>query len=171
MKPKLALWALCFHAGLLILASTKFTVLSWIWGDHNWTWNYYQYTHRNGWGYQYQSEYSPLVVLTYIAAYLAGVAGYALVWKRVHYGWTSPALVLSALGLISFLIEGSHWAWSHHLSWIVSCPAASLLLAGVVVVCLARAGVKWTGPGAAPNGSPATASGNSGVTEGPPSVS
>ena len=171
MKSKLALWALCFHAGLLVLASTKFTVLSWMWGNYYWTWNYYQYSHRNGWGYQYQSEYSALVVLTYIAAYLAGVAGYALVWNRVHYGWTGPALILSALGLVSFLIEGSHWAWSHHLSWIVSCPAASLLLAGVVIVCSARTGAKWAERGTPSNRGHTRPAAKSGVTVGPPSVS
>jgi hypothetical protein len=142
MRSKLAFWTLCLHAGLLVVAATRFTVLSWIWGNYDWTWNYFQYTHRNGWGYQYQSEYPPLIVLTYIAAYLAGIAGYALTGKRVHYVWTGPAAILSALGLISFLIEGSHWRWSHHLSWIVSCPAASLVLAGVVMVALRIGGRK-----------------------------
>ena len=32
--------------------ATEFTVLSWMWGERAWTWNYFQYSHRNGWGFQ-----------------------------------------------------------------------------------------------------------------------
>jgi hypothetical protein len=138
MRPKLALCTLCFHAGLLVVASTRFSVLSWIGGNYDWTWNYFQYSHRNGWGYQYQSDYSLGVVLTYITAYLAGVAGYGLACKHLSLGWNVLGIILSVLGLISFLIEGSHWVWTHNLSWIISCPAASLLLAGVVIIQLCR---------------------------------
>jgi hypothetical protein len=148
MKPKLALWTLCFHAGFLVVASTRFSVLSWIWGNYAWTCDYFQYSYKNGWGYQYQSDYPFVVVMTYIAAYLAGVVGYGMACKRVPSGLSGLAAILSALGLISFLIEGSHWLFSHHLSWIASCPAASLLLAGVAIVQLSRARAK---PAAAPN--------------------
>jgi hypothetical protein len=140
MRSKLAFWTLCFHTVLLVGASTKFSALSWIWGSPHWTWDYFQYAYKDGWGYQFQSDYSLLIVLTYIAAYLAGVAGHALAWKRVAGVWTGLAAILSAVGLISFLIEGGHWLWDHHLSWIVSCPAISLLLVAVVLVQLCRAG-------------------------------
>lgn len=136
---------LCLHAGLLVAASTKFSVLSWMGGSPHWTWDYFQYAYKDGWGYRYESDYSLLIVLTYIAAYLAGVAGYALTWKRLAGAWTGLAAILSALGLISFLIEGSHWLWEHHLSWIFSCPAGSLLLMAVVLVQLCRVGAYATG--------------------------
>lgn len=139
MRPRHALWVLCLHAGLLVLASTRFSVVSWIWGNCSWTWNYFQYSHENGWGYQYHSNYSLVVVLTYIAAYLAGLAGYTMAGRRVRGWWNGLAAMLSALGLICFLIEGSHWLWAHQWSWIAVCPAASLLLAGVAIVQLVRA--------------------------------
>jgi hypothetical protein len=139
MKPKLVFWILCLHAGLLLLASTQFTVLSWSWGRCNWTWDYFQCSHRDGWGSHYRSEYSGLVVATYILAYAAGVVGHCLAWKRLA-NWVPPlGACLSALGLLCFLLEGSHWLWEHHLSWIVSCPAASLILAGIALACLAKA--------------------------------
>ena len=155
MKPKLAVWALCFHAGLLIVASTRLSVLSWIWGKHAWTWDYFQYAYQNGWGYKYQSDYSPAIVLLCIAAYLAGVTGYAMAWKFLPQVWPGLGGVLSALGLISFLIEGSHWLWRHNLSWVVSCPAASLLLAGGAIVWLGGTGSRRAEPSASPNGGPA----------------
>ena len=43
-------------------------------------------------------------------------------------------MILCVLGLISFAIEGSHWFWEHHLSWIAICPAASLLLVVISII-------------------------------------
>ncbi len=141
MKRQYTLWILWFHAGLLVVASTRLSVVSWMWGNASWTWDYFQYWYKNGWGYQYQSDYSLSVVLTYIAAYLAGIAGCGMARRHVPIGANALAAILSILGLISFLIEGSHWLWAHHLSFIAICPAASLLLV-VVVVQLRRAGGK-----------------------------
>jgi hypothetical protein len=138
MKHSYTLLTLCSHTALLVLASTKLSVLSWIWGDHSWTWQYFRHTYKNGWGYQYKSDYSLFVVLAYIAAYLVGVVGYGMSRRHVHGGWNLLAGILSLFGLISFLIEGSHWFWNHHLSWIAICPAASLILAIVVIVQLGR---------------------------------
>jgi hypothetical protein len=138
MKNNYALLTLCSHTALLVLASTKLSVLSWIWGDYSWTWHYFRYCFKNGWGYQYQSDYSLFVVLAYIAAYLAGVVGYGMSRRHVHSGWNLLAGILSILGLISFLIEGSHWLWDHHLSLIAICPVASLILAVVAIVLLGR---------------------------------
>jgi hypothetical protein len=167
MKSKHAIWTLCAYAGLLLLASTRFSVVSWIWGKWAWTWDYFQYSHRNGWGYHYQSDYSFTVVLTYLAAFWVGVIGYLMAGVRIAIAWSTLAMILCVLGLLSFLIEGSHWLWDHHLSWIAICPAASLLLAGVAVIQLGKAAE----PVAAPNGGPAVGSGNSGAGGGPPSVS
>jgi len=143
MSPKPALLTIALHAILLVLASTQFTVLSWMWGDCAWSWNYFQYSHRNGWGFQYLSDYSLAVVLTYIVAYLAGFVGFVMARNIRPTGWAVIGIILSVLGLVSFLIEGSHWLWSHHLSWIVSCPAGCLILAGVVMVQISRKGGNW----------------------------
>jgi len=137
MKLKYPIAALCLHAGLLLLASTRFTVVSWIVGPPAWSWDYLQYAYRSGWGYQYHSEYALAVVLTYLAAFLVGIIGYAMAGRRIAGACSAPAILLCVLGSISFLIEGSHWLWDHHLSWIAICPAASLLLAGIAIVQLA----------------------------------
>jgi hypothetical protein len=137
MKPKHAVWALCAFAGLLVLASTRFSVVSWIWGEWALTWDYFQYSYRNGWGYQYRSDYSFLVVLTYLTAFLLGLIAHALASTRLTGVWSALAIILCVLGLTSFAIEGSHWLWEHHLSWIAICPAASLLL---VVICIIQLG-------------------------------
>lgn len=132
----MAVLALCIHGWLLLLASTKFTAVSWLWGNRDWTWSYFKYSHQNGWGYQFQSEFTLAVVLAYIGAFGTGLLGYALAGRRVH-GWVSvPAVALCAVGLVSFLIEGSHWLRNHNLSWIATCSAASLLLAGISVAQL-----------------------------------
>jgi hypothetical protein len=138
MKAKHAIWMVCFYAGLLILASTRFSIVSWMWGQPAWTWNYFQYSYRNGWGYRYQSDYSLVVVLTYVAAFVVGFAGYLMASKRIAGVWSTCAIILCVLGLISFLLEGSHWLWDHHLSWIAICPAASLLLAAIGIIQLGK---------------------------------
>jgi hypothetical protein len=138
MKPKHMLWALGLHAGLLVLAATKFTAVSWLWGKWALSFDYLQLAHVSGWGYTYVSDYSLPVVLAYVAAYLAGVAAYTMARGCVCTLWRLPALVLCVLGLLSFSIEASHWLWSHHLSLIASCPAASLVLAIVIGFQLVR---------------------------------
>jgi hypothetical protein len=138
MKPKYAIATLCFHAGLLLLASTRFSIVSWIVGKWAWSCDYIQYSYQNGWGYPYHSDYSSVVVLTYLAAFLVGVIGYLMAGRRIVGAGGTLAIILCVLGLISFLVEGSHWLWDHHLSLIAICPAASLLLAGVAVVQLGR---------------------------------
>ena len=138
MKPRHAMWTLGAYAGLLLLASTRFSVVSWILGKWAWTWEYFQYSYRNGWGSQYQSDYSFVVVLTYLAAFGVGIVGYVMAGERVAGGWSVLALMLCVLGLISFLIEGTHWLWEHHLSWIAICPAASLALAALAIIQLAK---------------------------------
>jgi len=77
-------------------------------------------------------------VLTYLTAFLLGPIAHGMASTRVAGAWSAVAMLLCALGLISFAIEGSHWLWEHHLSWIAICPAASLLLAGVAVVQLGK---------------------------------
>ena len=134
MKSKCAIWTVCFHVGFLLLASTKFSVVSWIWGRWAWTWDYFKYSYQNGWGYQFESDYSFLVVLTYLAAFATGILGYIMAGKRIASALSVPSVILCVLGMISFLIESSHWLWAHHLSWIAICPIASLVLAGAAII-------------------------------------
>ncbi|MEI7912328.1 MAG: hypothetical protein WCK77_22065 [Verrucomicrobiota bacterium] len=79
-------------------------------------------------------------MLAYIEAFAAGIIGYRMAGNRIAKALTVPAVALCVLGLISFLVEASHWLWDHHRTWIVVCPAASLLLAGFAIVRLYRNG-------------------------------
>ncbi len=159
-KPTLVI--LCAHAALLLVASTRFSALSWIWAESAWTWDYFRYAHQSGWGYQYQSDYSSAVVLTYLAAFSTGIVGYVMAGKRIVGTLRIPAMMLCVLGLISFLIEGSHWLWDHHVSWIAVCPAAGLLLAGVAALQLGMPAE----PPAPPKGGRAMHSSDSGACDG-----
>ena len=138
MRQRCATWILGMHTALLLLVSTRFSVITWLWGERSWTWNYFQYTYRNGWGYHYQSDYSLVIAALYISAYLIGIVGFALAWRHLASVWKTPGVILALLGLVSFLIEGSHWVWSHHLSCIFICPLASLLLACISIIQLTR---------------------------------
>jgi len=156
MKSKDASFTLCLHAGLLLLACTRFTVTSWIWGDASWSFNFFQYGYADGWGYVYQSDYSLGVVLAYLAAYMAGAVGYGLAWKYLANGWTIIGLLVSAVGAASFGLEATHWMWDHHLSVIAIAPVVSLILAVVVLVQLQRVDRK---PGLPVAASPIVAAG------------
>ena len=116
------------HAVLLVLASTKFSAVSWLWGDLSWDWNYFQYSYKNGWGYAYVSEYALGQVLCYIMAYGLGVAAFAIAWTRHGLCLSAVATVVCLLGAVSFCIEVTHWLWPHHLSWIASFPAVMVVL-------------------------------------------
>ena len=138
MKPETISVTLAAHVSLLVLASTRFTIVTWIWGDWAWTWSYFQYTSRSGFGGAYQSDYTMAVILAYLLAHLAGAIGYLAARRTLPRFLFAAGLSLCVLGLISFALEGSHWLWSHHRSWIVSCPAASFLLAGIAIVSIWR---------------------------------
>ncbi|MFB3896163.1 MAG: hypothetical protein ACE14V_07670 [bacterium] len=136
MKPKYLLALLYSYVVLMVLASTKFTAISWLWSDHSWTWNYAQYALGNGWGYQYQSNYTLSVVLVYIIAYIIGIIAFSIAKKHTAKLWNIMAIILNSIGLVSFLIEGSHWLWEHHLTLILSIPTINLILAAIIIIQL-----------------------------------
>ncbi len=116
------------HVFLLILACTNFSALGFIREDQSFSVNYWTCSHRSGFGYEYKSEYSLPQVLAYVAAYGIGVI--LFVFAR-RYGMAVVNILgagLCIIGLISFLIEGSHWVSTHHYSWIASFPVVMLVL-------------------------------------------
>ncbi len=127
---------LLLHALLLLLASTDFTVVTSALGQDSWRWCYFKCSSQNGWGYQYVSDYSVLVVLTYIAAFAVGIVGFALAWLQGRWLTGMVGVVLSILGLVSFGIEGSHWVFEHNRSWLAFSPAIMFVL--VVLAWLPR---------------------------------
>ena len=138
MRNKATVLIFATHLVLLLLASTNLSIISWAWGDHRWTWNYFQYTYHDGWGYQYVSNFSLLQVLLYLAAYASGLA--VLARLKPHRPLLDAlATVVCLLGAASFGLELTHWAWEHHLSWIVSSPGALLVLWVCIGIQVARA--------------------------------
>ena len=126
------------HAVLLVLASTNFSVVSWLWGDFSWNWSYFQYSYRNGWGYTYVSDYNLGQVACYVGAYGLGVAAFTIARVRYRLSLSTAAIVVCLLGAVSFCIELTHWFWSHHLSLIASFPAAMVVLWVVIGAQLGR---------------------------------
>jgi len=121
-------YILIIHIALLLLASTNFTVLTFVGESTSFTWNYYTYASRSGFGYEYVSAYSLPQVLAYIAAYAAGLVVFKLV-LGIRFRWINLiGFILCILGLLSFTIEGSHWLYDHNRSWIVSFP--------IVLICI-----------------------------------
>jgi hypothetical protein len=127
------------HALLLALAATRFTmVTAFISNDHAWTLNYYQYTSQNGWGYLYESPYTGAQVATYLAAYGLGLVVFINAFRRGATIIGGVGALLCSLGVVSFIIEGSHWFTTHNRSWVASFP-------GVVVVLWIFLVVQWIG--------------------------
>lgn len=127
---------LLLHALLLLLASTDFTIVTAALGQDSWRWSYVKYASQSGWGYEYVSDYTLPVVLTYLAAFAAGLAGFAVACLQGRWLIGTLGVVLSALGLVSFGIEGSHWVIEHNRSWLAFSPALMFVL--VVLAWLPR---------------------------------
>ncbi len=123
------------HALLLLLASTAFTIVTVMFGDGSLQWCYFRFLSRTGEGGQYYvSDFTLPVVATYLAAFIVGLAGFTLALRNGRYFTGVTGIALSAIGLISFTIEGSHWFFDHHRSWLAFSPALMFVL--VVIACL-----------------------------------
>ncbi len=127
------------HIVLLVLAATNFTVLNLVLPGRHFTCNYFAYAWRNGFGYPYVSDYSLPQILAYLGAYSLGLIVYAFAWSHRWFFVGGIGIVLCALGLISFLIEISHWFISHHWSCIASFPIVMLVLWIIWLIMFFRA--------------------------------
>ena len=127
-----ALVLLC-HVILLVLASTSFTIVT-AWRGDPIQWEYFRYASQSDWGTPYQFPYTLPVVLTYVAAYAVGVAGYLLAWRHGSRILATAGIVLCAVGCASFIFELTHWVSEHYRTWIVSLPAAAMLVAAGTVI-------------------------------------
>ena len=128
--------ALLLHALMLLLASTDFTLVTAALGRDSLRWCYFKYASHSGFGYEFASQYTLPVVLTYLVAFALGLAGFSLALGRGRAVIGTLGVIFSALGLISFGIEGSHWVLSHHRSWLAFSPAVMFVL--VALACLPR---------------------------------
>lgn len=116
------------HVLLLMLAATRFTLVTGLGDGHVFHFDYFTYAYRGGWGFQYVSDYSLAQVVAYAAGYGLGLPVFAAAMKQGYpvLGWTGRAFCY--LGLYSFLLEASHWISDHHTCWILSAPAVLSLL-------------------------------------------
>ena len=124
---------LAVHVVLLVLASTRFTVVTGL-GDGRFGWEYFQYTWQSGWGRAYEFPYSLPVVLTFVAAYATGCGAYFLTWKHGAAMLGAIGCVLCGAGLASFTYELHHWVVDDYRSFIVSPVIALLALAPLTVI-------------------------------------
>ena len=99
---------------------------------------HFTYSHVNGFGHVYQSDYSFSVIVAYIFAYLAGVVAYIVAAKNVSLSVRTAGIVICLLGVASFLVEASHWVLDHNFSWIASFPVVLIVLAAVAVIQISR---------------------------------
>jgi hypothetical protein len=122
-------YLLGLHSFLLLLASTKFTIVSSLFGGTGLEWCFYRYATSSGWGVKYVSEYSALEVITFLMAFGVGASGFLLAQKGRFPILAFLGFILSLLGCISFAIEGSHWLMDHNRSWIAYSPIVMWVLA------------------------------------------
>lgn len=120
---------LAIHAALILLASTAFTVVTAPLGGNALQWSFYRYSSRSGFGGNYVSDYSLAVTLTYLVAFSLGVVGFRMAYRNGRVITGVLGVVLSVIGLVSFLIELSHLFVDHQRSWIAIAPVAMLVLA------------------------------------------
>jgi hypothetical protein len=120
------------HSLLLLLASTKFTVVTSLLGRTGLEWCFYKYASSSGWGVKYVSDYSGLEVLVFLLAFGVGAIGFLSALKGRVPILAFIGLLLSLIGCISFAIEGSHWLIDHNRSWIAFSPVVMWILALLV---------------------------------------
>ena len=122
------------HALLMLLASTSFTVVTFFTEDQPLQWCYLKYSHQSGFGYVYESDFSPIVIATYFISFLAGLIGFSVAYQRGRRIIGFAGAILSAVGLISFAIEGSHLFVEHNRSWLAFSPAIMLVLVAIAMI-------------------------------------
>jgi hypothetical protein len=142
----LRLSLLAVHVVLLVLASTRYTVVTGL-GDGHFAWEYFQYHTQSGWGQPYQFPYSLPMVLTYLAAYATGIAAYGLAWRQGSPILGLMGLLLCGAGLASFAYELHHWVVNDYASIIVSPVIALLALATMAAIQESRHGRMANVPG------------------------
>ena len=144
-KLKPTLWLFCLYVGLLVLASMRFSMVSWIWGERTLGWDAFLFSYESGWGADFRSDFSLGVVLVYLVAFLVGLVAHLMAGRRTGGARNIPAIILCALGVVCFAIEGSHWLWEHGFSFVAVCPAMSLLLAFISIILLGRDAARPSG--------------------------
>ena len=124
---------LLLHAWLMLIAGTQYSLLThWYRGDEL-SWNFFEYHSASGFGGGTEPSHSLAVVLAYLAAYAVGIVGFGLAIRAGSPILGSIGVILSLIGLFSFLVEGSHWVLSHERFWLLHSPTLMILLAFLVI--------------------------------------
>ncbi len=122
MKRRMLAVLLLAHIVLLLLAATRFSIVSWLWGEVSWQLNYFQYAHRKLWGILYVSKYTLPQVVVYVLGYLVGLLTFWCADRALPAFLKGAGAIICLLGLVSFSLELSHWFCRHGISWIASFP-------------------------------------------------
>lgn len=124
---------LLLHAWLMLIAGTQYSLLThWYRGDEL-SWNFFQYHSASGFGGSTEPSHSLAVVLAYLAAYSVGIVGFGIASRAGSPILGSIGLILSLVGVISFLIEGSHWVFTHERFWLLHSPTLMIFLSFLVI--------------------------------------
>jgi len=130
---------LILHVALILLAASSFTLVSWMWSSGDpLSFNFFQFAQRGGWGRPYVSDYSLPQVLTYVLGYAIGLVAY---WQLRPFRQrliVGCGTLVCLIGLGSFALELSHWAFDHHTSLVVNAPAIAVAIGLLGLVQLGR---------------------------------
>jgi hypothetical protein len=123
---------------LIALSASDFTILpEWV-AHGKFQFNSFTVSHHSGWGSTYVSEYSLSQVVAYLFGNATGLIAFALIVRSGRRAIGGAGVVLCSLGILSFVLEASHWLLNHHYSLIASVPVIILPLCLVAVFQLSR---------------------------------
>ena len=126
MKP--ITWLFLAHVVGILLAATRFTILTFSFDGGSFNVEFYRYAYEHGWGYVYQSCYSLPQMLTYVVAYSLGLPVFLHALARGHGLLGISGTLICGLGAISFVIESSHAVFNHNVSLLASFPCVLAVL-------------------------------------------
>lgn len=144
-------WLLVLHVALVSLAASGFTLISWLWtSDRHFSFEFFRYASRGGWGAPYVSDYTLWQVLTYVAGYGIGLVAYRQLRPLRQRLIVGAGTLLCLLGAGSFAFELTHWLFAFHHSLIVNAPLPAVVVGVLGIVQLGRGMARHQQPALAP---------------------
>lgn len=116
------------HSLLIVLAGTSFTPITYFF-DGRWSVNLFKFGTNSGFGREYVSPYSELVICTFIGSFVLGALAHNLTIRKSRRVLGAIGLLVSLVGLCCFINEYFQLGRSEYNSWIYVCPPLVLALA------------------------------------------
>ena len=117
------------HCLLMLLVSTSFTIVTSIFGGSSLRWCYYHYSSNSGFGQKYVSHFSELEIYAYIATFAVGIIGYVFAIRSGRRAVGTIGIIVSTIGLASFVNEIFQLAELQYMSWIAFSPILMFVIA------------------------------------------